>query len=762
MLLSKFSSVLLFCSIWCLFHAVSTSAIKQPYVVYLGSHNHGPEATEADFRAVTDSHYEFLASFLGSDEKARGSLINSYQKNINGFSAFLDEEEAAEIAKNPKVVSVFVNGAKKLHTTHSWEFMMQEKNDIVKAESLWEKADFGKDVIIANLDTGVWPELKSFSDEGYGPVPARWRGLCTKGVTCNRKLIGSTYHGKGYLSVGGVVNASIYNGRDYEGHGSHTLSTAGGDFVRGATVFGLANVTLKGGSPKARVASYKVCWEGGCFDSDMLEAFDQAIHDGVDVISMSVGGPATDYFYDSIAIGSFHAVKEGIVVVCSAGNSGPLPGSVSNIAPWIITVGASTMDRNFESFAHLGDGRRLLGASLAEGTPKNKLFPLITGLMAKAANASSLNAELCEPGSLDPTKVKGKIVACLRGENARVDKGRNAAEAGAVGMILCNDKMNGNDIVADPHVLPATHISYTDGLAVVSYINNSSNPTGSISASNQVFDVVPAPFMAAFSSVGPNTVTPEILKPDITAPGVNILAGFTGAVSPTGLDFDKRNVSYNIMSGTSMSCPHVGGVVGLLRKLYPDWSPAAIRSAISTSARTRDNTVHPMLDGSTFKTATPFAHGSGHIRPNRAMDPGLVYDLTESDYLDFLCAQGYNETLIKALNDDSYKCPESASLLDFNYPSITIPKLSGTVTATRKLKNVGSPGKYQVVIKAPYGVWVSVEPSALVFDKVGEEKSFKVSFKAKWDGAAKDYEFGGLTWTDGSHYVRSPIVIRSA
>ncbi|XP_050228222.1 subtilisin-like protease SBT5.4 [Mercurialis annua] len=764
MLLSKVSSVLLFCSLWCLFHALSASAIKQPYVVYLGSHNHGPEASEADFHAATDSHYEFLASFLGSDEKARDSLINSYQRNINGFSALLDEEEAAEIAKNPKVVSVFVSQAKKLHTSHSWEFMMQEKNDIVKADSLWEKADFGKDVIIANLDTGVWPELKSFSEEGYGPVPARWKGLCEKGVSCNKKLIGGKHFSKGYMAAfgAGALNSSINNPRDYEGHGTHTLSTAGGDFVHGATVFGLVNLTLKGGSPKSRVASYKVCWVGGCYDSDMVEAFDHAIHDGVDVISMSVGGLPSDYLSDSIAIGSFHAVKKGIVVVCSAGNDGPFPGSVSNLAPWIITVGASTLDRNFESFVYLGDGRRLLGASVSEGTPKNKLLPLISGSMAKAANASSVDAEQCKQGSLDPMKAKGKIVACKIVDYVRLYKSVYAAEAGAVGMILYNDIIAGNATYVDPHVLPATHINYTDGLALLSYINNSSNPTGSISAPNQVFGVEPAPYVAGFSSIGPNTITPEILKPDITAPGEYILAGYTGAISPSRIDYDKRRVPYTIMSGTSMACPHVAGVVGLLRKLHPDWSPAAIRSAISTSARTRDNTMHPMLIGYTLEKSTPLGHGSGHIRPNRAMDPGLVYDLTESDYLDFLCAQGYNETSIKALNNDSYKCPKSASFLDFNYPSITIPKLSGTVTTTRKLKNVGSPGKYQVIIKAPYGIWVSVEPSALVFENVGEEKSFKVSFKAKWDGAAKDYAFGGLTWTDGSHYVRSPIVVRAA
>lgn len=175
--------------------------------------------------------------------------------------------------------------------------------------------------------------------------------------------------------------------------------------------------------------------------------------------------------------------------------------------------------------------------------------------------------------------------------------------------------------------------------------------------------------------------------------------------------------------------------------------------------------MNPMMNAS-FVKATPFSYGSGHIRPNRAMDPGLVYDLTANDYLDFLCAIGYNKTTIQLFSEGpNYKCPESASLLDFNYPSISVPRLSGSVTVTRRLKNVGSPGTYAVRIKRANGISVSVEPNVLRFKSVGEEKSFRVTLKAKpkRGGEAKgDYVFGGLTWSDGEHYVRSPIVVASA
>ncbi|XP_038711833.1 subtilisin-like protease SBT5.4 [Tripterygium wilfordii] len=767
MWLPKLSLILLFFTLYCSFQTPAL-AIKKSYIVYLGSHRHGN--SQADYGLVAESHYKFLGSFLGSEEKARAAIIHSYKMHINGFAAFLEEEEAAEIAKHPEVVSVFLNQGKRLHTTHSWDFMLLEKDGSVHPSSLWKKARFGEDSIIANLDTGVWPESDSFSDHGYGPIPSKWKGICqndtTSGVPCNRKLIGARFFNDGYASYVGSMKSNENSARDLEGHGSHTLSTAGGNFVPGASVFGLGNGTAKGGSPKARVAAYKVCWTpingSECFDADIVQGFEHAIHDGVDVISVSLGGDPTDYFDDGIAIGAFHAVKHGVVVVCSAGNSGPTPGSVSNVAPWMITVGASTLDREFQTFVELQNGERLKGTSLSSSLPEDRFYPLMSAAQAKAANASAEDALLCKPDSLDPEKAKGKILACLRGGNARVDKGKQAALAGAVGMILCNDKITGNELIADPHFLPASQLTYKDGLAVFAYINSTSNPSAYITTPKAATDIKPAPFMAAFSSRGPNMVTPEILKPDITAPGVNIIAAYSEAVSATDLDGDTRTTPFNTESGTSMSCPHVSGVVGLLKTLHPKWSPAAIRSAIMTSARTRDNTVNGMLDGSTFSEATPFSYGAGHIRPNRAMDPGLVYDLTTTDYLDFLCASGYNKTLIKKVSDDLYECPESVNLADFNYPSMSVPNLSGSITLTRKLKNVGSPGVYAAHVREPYGISVSVEPKMLKFEKVGEEKMFQMTLKPKWDGAAKEYVFGGLAWTDGKHYVRSPIAVAAA
>ncbi|KAK7857411.1 subtilisin-like protease sbt5.3 [Quercus suber] len=659
-----------------------TYATQKSYVVYLGAHSHGPELSSVDINRITESHYEFLGSFLASHDVAKESIFYSYTRHINGFAATLDDQVAAEIAKHPKVVSVFLNKGRKLHTTRSWDFIMElDHVGSNPSSSIWKKARYGEDTIIGNLDTGVWPKSKSFSDEKLGPIPSKWKGICQNdtdsGFRCNRKLIGARYFNKGYASVVGPLNSSFNTPRDNDGHGTHTLSTAGGNFVSGASVFGFGKGTARGGSPKARVAAYKVCWPpvGGneCFDADIVAAFDMAIHDGVDVLSVSLGGQPTFFFNDSVAIGSFHAVKHGIVVICSAGNSGPDAGTISNSAPWQITVGASTMDREFNSYVILGNkGQSLSSTAL----PSNKFYPLISAADVKAANVSAEEALLCKNGTLDPRKVKGKILVCLRGQNARVDKGLQAQFAGALGMILANNEINGNEITADAHVLPATQVNFTNG--------------------------------------------------------------------------------------TSMSCPHVSGIAGLLKTLHPTWSPAAIKSAIMTTATILDNSGEPVMNASYFK-ATPFSYGAGHVRPNSAMDPGLVYDLSVNDYLNFICALGYNETLVSIFSDDPYNCPKPPiNLTNLNYPSITVPKLSQSIMVTRKLKNVGSPGTYRADVQEPSGISVIVKPRSLKFKKVGEEKTFYVTLKVKEAKAAKDYVFGNLIWSDEKHYVRSPIVVKTA
>ncbi|XP_050204693.1 subtilisin-like protease SBT5.3 isoform X2 [Mercurialis annua] len=623
-----------------------------------------------------------------------------------------------------------------------------------------QKQDLGKMSLLQILTVtyvGVWPESESFNDDGMGPIPSNWKGHCdTKdGVKCNKKLIGAKYFSKGFEASGTAFNSSDISARDRDGHGTHTLSTAGGRFVPGANLFGSANGTAKGGAPNARVASYKVCWSG-CTDADILAGFDAAIHDGVDIINLSLSTRPAPYAEDSISIGSFHATSSGIVVVASAGNQGDGEGGrVRNGAPWMLTVGAGTIDRNFTSDAVLGNKKTIKG-SLSFNTntlPAKKYYPLIYALDAKAANASSDDAQSCTEGSLKPSKVKGKIVYCARSFSFDIHKSFAVAQAGGVGVIFAKSELSDK---VEPHFIPTSAISEEDGERILSYINSTKSPKAYISGGTVYGKAAaPAPVVATFSSTGPSRITPEILKPDILAPGVNILAAYVQNKGPASGVEDHRHVPFTILFGTSMAAPHVAGIAGLLKALHPEWSPSAIKSAIMTTARTRDNVGKPIFAEENFK-ASPFEYGSGHIMPNRAMDPGLVYDLSTKDYLNFLCSLGNNKTEMSVF-DKSYKCPStSISLLNFNYPTITISDLLDNVTVTRTLKNVGTPGVYKARVQVPKGFSIVVDPISLKFDKMYQEKSFKVTIKRNGED---NFGVGRLIWSDGDHFVRSPITI---
>ncbi|KAK7340450.1 hypothetical protein VNO77_21153 [Canavalia gladiata] len=757
---------------------------KKCYIVYLGAHSHGATPSSFDLETATHSHYDLLASILGSHEKAKEAIIYSYNKHINGFAATLEEEEAEDIAKNPKVISVFLSKEHKLHTTRSWEFLGLQRNGM---NSAWQKGRFGENTIIANIDTGVWPESKSFSEKGIGPVPTKWRGgnVCqinklggSKKVPCNRKLIGARFFSKAYEAYNGKLHPSQETGRDFVGHGTHTLSIAGGNFVGGASVFGNGNGTAKGGSPSARVASYKVCWSltdsASCYGADVLAAIDQAISDGVDVINLSAGGnyilTPEGIFTDEVSIGAFHAIARNVLLVASAGNDGPNPATVVNVAPWVFTVAASTIDRDFSSTLTFGNNQQITGGSLFVNIPPNRSFSLILSTDAKFANATKRDAQLCRAGTLDPRKVNGKIVSCLRdGKIKSVAEGQEALSAGAQGMILGNQKQNGNTLLAEPHVLSTvtsphrhagTQPARFDLTATDPIINSGS--TIRMSPARTFLGRKPAPVIASFSSRGPNKIQPSILKPDVTAPGVNILAAYSLFASASNLLTDtRRGFPFNVLQGTSMSSPHVAGIAGLLKTLHPNWSPAAIKSAIMTTASTRDNTNKPIRDAFDKKLANPFAYGSGHVQPNSAIDPGLVYDLSLVDYLNFLCASGYNQQLISALNfNSSFICSGSHTIADLNYPSITLPNLGlNAVTVTRTVTNVGPPSTYFAKAQLS-GHNIVVVPNSLTFTKVGEKKTFKVIVQATSVTKRGNYNFGELLWTSGKHMVRSPITVR--
>lgn len=776
-----------FCVFFLLFllPLLASCAERKVYIVYFGEHS-GQKA----LHEIEDYHHSYLLSVKASEEEARDSLLYSYKHSINGFAAVLSPHEATKLSEMDEVVSVFPSQRKKhtLHTTRSWEFVGLEKGlgreqlkKQKKTRNLLEKARYGDQIIVGMVDNGVWPESKSFSDEGMGPIPKSWKGICQTGVAfnsshCNRKLIGARYYLKGYESDNGPLNTTTdyRSPRDKDGHGTHTASTVAGRRVHNVSALGYAPGTASGGAPLARLAIYKVCWPipgqtkvkgNTCYEEDMLAAIDDAIADGVHVLSISIG-TSTPFTYakDGIAIGALHATKNNIVVACSAGNSGPGPSTLSNPAPWIITVGASSVDRAFVTPLVLGNGMKLMGQSVTPYKLKKKMYPLVFAADVVVPGVPKNNtAANCNFGSLDPKKVKGKLVLCLRGGIAlRIEKGIEVKRAGGVGFILGNTPENGFDLPADPHLLPATAVSSEDVTKIRNYIKSTKKPMATIIPGRTVLHAKPAPFMASFTSRGPNIIDPNILKPDITGPGLNILAAWSEGSSPTRSELDPRVVKYNIFSGTSMSCPHVAAAVALLKAIHPNWSSAAIRSALMTTAGLVNNIGKPITDSS-GNPANPFQYGSGHFRPTKAADPGLVYDTTYTDYLLYLCNIG-----VKSL-DSSFKCPKvSPSSNNLNYPSLQISKLKRKVTITRTVTNVGSARSiYFSSVKSPVGFSVRVEPSILYFNHVGQKKSFCITVEARNPKASKkndaeEYAFGWYTWNDGIHNVRSPMAVSLA
>lgn len=722
---------------------------------------------KSEMPASFEHHTHWYESSLKTVSDS-AEMLYTYDNVIHGFSTQLTREEAESLERQPGILSVLPELKYELHTTRSPEFL-----GLDRSADLFPESDSASEVIVGVLDTGVWPESKSFDDTGLGPVPSSWKGACEIGTNfsssnCNRKLIGARYFARGYEATLGPIDESkeSKSARDDDGHGTHTASTAAGSVVEGASLFGYAAGTARGMATRARVAVYKVCWIGGCFSSDILAAMDRAIDDNVNVLSMSLGGGTSDYYKDSVAIGAFAAMEKGILVSCSAGNAGPSSYSLSNVAPWITTVGAGTLDRDFPAFVSLGNGQNYSGVSLFKGAVlPGKLLPFVYA--GNASNAT--NGNLCMMDTLIPEKVAGKIVICDRGVNARVQKGAVVKAAGGLGMVLANTAANGEELVADAHLLPATAVGQKFGDAIKNYLFLDPNPTVTILFEGTKVGVEPSPVVAAFSSRGPNSITPEILKPDMIAPGVNILAGWSGTVGPTGLATDSRRVGFNIISGTSMSCPHVSGLAALLKAAHPEWSPAAIRSALMTTAYVSYKNGQKLQDIATGKASTPFDHGAGHVDPVSALDPGLVYDLTVDDYLGFLCALNYTASQINSLAKRKFTCDAGKrySLAEFNYPSFAVnidttqsSSGSSVFKYTRTLTNVGSPGTYKVSITSSPGpeVKISVEPATLSFTQANEKKSYTVTFTVSSMPSSTN-NFARLEWSDGKHIVGSPIAI---
>jgi len=493
--------------------------------------------------------------------------------------------------------------------------------------------------------------------------------------------------------------------RDPEGHGTHTSSTAAGDLVTSAPLFGVERGPVSGVAPGARVIMYRVCLAAGCYTSDSVAAVQQAIADDIDVINFSISGGANPY-NDAVELAFLDAFRAGISVNASAGNSGPGAATVDHGGPWVTTVGASTSTAS----SH----RRCISPQTAAPPSTRQALPLRTA-SAQPRQSCSLRPfrvrnALCQ-AILPAGAATGKIVACQRGTNARVDKGYNVAQGGAAGMILYNSIKQ--DVETDNHWLPAIHIDGPNA-DLVAFINGHTNVKATWAQGTET--ATQGDVMAAFSSRGPQA---DFIKPDVTAPGIQVLAGMTP--QPTGTVNGPPGNLYQAIAGTSMSSPHAAGASALVKAAHPDWTPAMIKSALMTSAAqgvVKEDGVTPF---------DPFDAGAGSIRVNRAVNPTVVF----------------NETF------DVFNLSAGDPLhrINLNLASVDAPTMTGTITTKRTLTNVsGDNLKLDVSVQAPAGATISVTDS-------GKGKSGSIEIK-KGQTADIWVTISGPTLANGQYFGR--------
>ncbi|CAA0834703.1 subtilase 4.13 [Striga hermonthica] len=613
-------------------------------------------------------------------------------------------------------------------------------------ENIGRNPTVESDTIVGVIDSGIWPESESFNDNGFGPPPYKWKGACNGGInfTCNNKLIGARYY-------------TDNSARDLIGHGSHTASTAAGNRVPGTSFYGIAAGTARGGVPSARVAAYKACSQDECETAALLAAFDDAIADGVDLISISIGGAPMDLEDDAgISLGALHAFERGILVVQSAGNKGT-KGTVASVMPWIFTAAAATTDRGIVTRVALGDGNTFTGKAVSS-TPMGST----TGVPVEfGKNVSGACDEYalwrCDSQCMQPSVVKGKVVLCNDYYGVR-----RAFTAGALGVVGTLEsfpiKLPFPMDFSQVSPLASSHLNNHDFQHVQTYFESTKSPTLDILKSDSIRNV-DAPKVAGFSSRGPNVILPDVLKPDITAPGVEILAAFSPLASPSEYPSDRRSVKYSIMSGTSMACPHVTGAAAYVKSFHPDWSPSAIKSALMTTARTMDASKDRLAE---------FSYGAGYIDPVKAVDPGLVYETFTEDYISMFCGLGYDSTKVRRIFGGNASCPQGPLLKpkDLNYPSLTsqIKTRRGDKAPTfvikfrRTVTHVGhGRARYTVTTSAGPTHNITVQPSILRFRKPGQKRSFNVIISGVIDKGIM--LSASLVWSDGVRKVRSPIVV---
>jgi subtilisin family serine protease len=725
---------------------------------------------------------------------ANAPITYDYSVVLNGFAAMLTDDEVRALQARTDVASVTPDTPRQVDTTYTSHFLGLDKTDGLWAQ-LGGRDHAGEGVVVGIVDTGVWPENPAYADRvdangkptfdnsgslAYDAPPSTWKGNCVSGegftaANCNNKLIGAQYFDSTFKSLPQYTTHwsefrsprdSIGGSLGHGGHGTHTSSTAAGNAGVESVVSGVALGPVSGMAPRARIAMYKVCWtyndatdptggKNSCFSGDSVAAIEKAVTDGVNVINFSIGGGST--VTDIVEQAFLHASNAGVFVSASAGNDGPA-NTVAHISPWQATVAASTHNRELQSDVLLGDGRKFTGASMIS-TPLPSA-PMITSEQAALPGASANSATLCyskswvsadwlvAKPSLDPAKVAGKIVTCTRGTNDRLDKSKAVAEAGGVGMVEID---NGSGLIAEVHAVPTVHVNVADGALIKAYAAGQ-NPSAAMTKFVTGTSAVKAPVVASFSSRGPNQYDGNQLKPDLAAPGVDIIAGVTPELNAA----QRANVVNGTAApvsvwasyqGTSMAAPHVTGIAALLHQQHPTWSPAMIKSALMTSAT--DTFPDAITSGDT-RGILPFGQGAGHINPNGAMDPGLVFDIAPADYQRYLCGLAVSGANCSGGQIAGY---------NLNLPSISVGNVLGSAVVTRKVTNVGTEAETYAASATVPGYSAVVSPASLNVAP-GSTATFTVTL-TRTNSAFNTWQFGSLKLTGSKHTVRIPVVARS-
>lgn len=754
--------------------------------------DYGSLAVQDYVRYLGDRKNDVLATI------GNAPVIADYSVVLNGFAVMLTDAEVLKLKGNAAVADIQADHPRHLDTVSTSKFL-----GLSTPGGLWSQIASGtqlkgENIVVGIIDGGIWPENPAFADRidsngkptfdpsgtlAYTSPPASFAGGCQAGegfdpaIHCNNKLIGAKYFNAGFLAGNRTKNwTEFYSPRDsnigsngtssgHGGHGDHVASTAAGNIGATAIVSGIGMGEASGVAPRARIASYKVCWtyddptnpdgsnsRNSCFNSDSVKAIEEAVKDGVHVLNYSISGSQTSTA-DAVEQAFYRASLAGVFVAASAGNSGP-GNAVAHNSPWLTTVAASTHGRNLQADVTLGNGAKYSGVS-ANPAPLASA-PLIR---AEDAGVGGGDASMCYPSNpdggqvlLDPAKVNGKIVICTRGIFARTDKSLAVANAGGVGMVFVD---NGAGLVFEAHSVPTVHITAADGAAVKAYAVAEA-AAASAAISGNYNQPVAAPLMAGFSSRGPNNADGNILKPDLTAPGVDIIASVSPALSQAEHDGVVAGTfvppaNYASYQGTSMSSPHVAGLGLLMKQAHPTWSPAAIKSALMTTAY---STLNDGLTGAQ-NGLLPWAQGAGHVNPNKAVDPGLVYDAGKADFVQYQCK--VNRALVMPASD----CTTYGTLdetYNLNLPSITVSSVQGPVTVRRKVTNVGGATATYNASAALPGFTTVVTPSSLTLAP-GQTGSFTVKLSPS-TAVVGDWKFGSLAWSDGSHNVKIPVSAR--